>query len=73
MKLNEHYQYLIGKDKKEVKRELGQEYNFYPSIIWTYQIKTNWLGIKTFLVVYFQENNVKKILIKKCYGKKIKP
>ena len=38
------YQYLIGKEKKEIIEELGAQFNYYHSEIWTYHIKTNWVG-----------------------------
>lgn len=63
------YQYLVDKDKKEVIAELGQEFNYYPSEIWTYCIKTNWLGIKIYLLILFKEERVDKIKIKKTYAK----
>ena len=47
------YQYLIGKEKKEIIEELGAQFNYYHSEIWTYHIKTNWLGKKTLPVCYF--------------------
>lgn len=69
MKINQEYQYLLNKTKKEVKQDLGQDFNFYPSDIWWYHLKTSWLGRKTFLFIHFKDEQVFKITIKKCYGK----
>lgn len=63
------FQHLIGKDKKEVLAELGQEFNFYPSEIWTYILHTSCFGRKTVLLLFFENEVLKKINIKKYYGK----
>ena len=57
------YQYLIGKEKKEIIEELGAQFNYYHSEIWTYHIKTNWLGRKLYLFVIFENEKEKKIKI----------
>ena len=62
-------QNLLGKDKKEILSELGQEFNFYPSEVWTYVLHTNWFGRKTALLLFFEDEVVKGIKIKKYYGK----
>ena len=63
------YNHLIGKTKKEVLEELGYEFNFYPSEVWSYILHTSWYGRKTVLLLFFDNENVKKIDIKKQYGK----
>jgi len=63
------FQHLLGKDKSEVLEELGQEFNFYPSEIWTYILHTNFFGRKTLLLLFFENDVVKIIKIKKHYGK----
>lgn len=63
---------LIGKTKQEVLSEIGFEFNHYPSDVWTYLIKTNWLGIKTFLIIYFYQNTVKSLKTKKTINRNIK-
>ena len=57
------YQYLMGKEKKEIIEELGAQFNYYHSEIWTYHIKTNWLGRKLYLFVIFENDTVQKIKI----------
>ena len=59
----------LGKTKNEIVLELGQEFNYYPSSIWSYFIKTNWLGQNKFLVLYFENEKVIKVEIKSNYGK----
>ena len=63
------YQYLIGKEKKEIIEELGAQFNYYHSEIWTYHIKTNWLGKKRYLLIAFKDEKVYNIKIKKTYAK----
>lgn len=63
------FKHLLGKSKTEVLEQFGQEFNYYPSEIWTYILQTNFWGRKTVLIVFFENEIVKRILIKKCYGK----
>lgn len=37
---------FFGKSKKEIVAELGQEFNYYPERIRTFQIKKYWWGQK---------------------------
>ena len=61
--------HIIGKSKKQILNELGEEFNYYHSNLWSYCIKTNWTGRKTHLVLHFKNEAVKNIEIKKGYGK----
>ena len=63
------YSYLIGKDKQNVIIELCSEFNYFHSEIWSYHIKTNWIGKKYYLLVRFKDNIVYQIKIKKTYAK----
>ena len=63
------YSYLIGKDKKNVIIELGSEFNYFHSEIWSYHIKTNWFGKKFYLLIFFKNEIVHKVQIKKTYAK----
>ncbi len=65
----QNYNRLIGMDKKGIIDELGSEFNYYHSEIWTYHIKTNWLGEKTYLLILFKNEKVHQIKIKKTYAK----
>ena len=65
------YRHLIGKEKKEVLEELGQQFNYYHNDIWTYHIHTSWIGRKSILVIYFSGETVSRIGIIKYFGKKI--
>jgi hypothetical protein len=57
------YNYLLGKTKKEIIQEMGDEYNHYPSEIWTYLLKRNWLRRRKMLILYFENNVVKNIKV----------
>ncbi|WP_394666613.1 hypothetical protein [uncultured Chryseobacterium sp.] len=59
------YKYLLGKNRSEIKEELGDGFNFYHSDIWTYNIKKDWLGRWYFLYLHFRDGVVCKIKIGK--------
>lgn len=63
------YQYLLGKEKKEVIEKFGSEFNYYHSEIWSYHVKTNWWGRKYYLLILFKNEIVQKVQIKKSYAK----
>ncbi|SIQ53227.1 MULTISPECIES: hypothetical protein [unclassified Chryseobacterium] len=52
---------LLGKSKKDIQDELGFQFNHFPAKEWTYYLCTNWLGFKEFLVIYFENEKVKKV------------
>ncbi len=63
------YSSFIGKTKTEIMEELGHDFNYYPSNIWTYEISKNWLGKRKFLLITFENEIAKNIKIQSCYGK----
>jgi hypothetical protein len=63
------YQHLLGKSKNQIKKEMEEEFNFFPSDVWTYILDTSWFGRKRVLVILFSNDAVKKVFIKKIYGK----
>lgn len=63
------YSYLIGKDKKSIIEDLGLEFNYYHSEIWSYYLRKNWLGRKFYLLILFKNEIVHKVQIKKTYAK----
>ncbi|MEN5132555.1 hypothetical protein [Elizabethkingia anophelis] len=65
---NVNYNYLIGKDREEILEDLGEGFNFYPDENWFYELKKNWLGKKTVLLIHFNNNIVERIEILKYYG-----
>lgn len=69
MKKENPYQYLIGRDKKQIVHEMGQEFNFYPNNLWTYIVDLNWFGKKTILLLFFENEKVHKVKVKNFYGK----
>ncbi|MDN4013433.1 hypothetical protein QX233_13230 [Chryseobacterium gambrini] len=66
---NNDYKHLLGKDKIQLIKDFGQEFNYYPANVWTYIIKTGWLGSKYVLIIFFKDNIVSKIKLKTFYGK----
>lgn len=70
MAISFNYNYLVGKNKREIVSDLGQEFNFFPSNIWTYTLGKSRFYEKTkYLVIYFKEEIATNIEIKKLYGK----
>lgn len=68
MKKNQ-YNSFIGKYKDQIIEEFGQDFNFYSSDVWFYEIEKNWLGRKTYLLILFKNQTVNEIKIKKSWGK----
>lgn len=60
-------QYLLHKTKKEIYTEFGFEFNHYPSNVWTFILKTNWLGMKTILTIYFENGKVSHAIKEKKF------
>ena len=63
----EQYSYLIGKTKKEILKELGEQFNFYPSNIWTYYIKRDLLFRKITLFLFFKDDKLNEFTLKKSF------
>jgi len=57
------YSHLLGKSKKDILSEMGNQYNHYPSNIWTYQLSKNWFGRKKIMVIYFSDDSVEDIVV----------
>ncbi len=52
------YSQLKGKSKAEIIELLGDQFNHYPSHLWTYILGRNWLGRKKELVIVFYQDRV---------------
>ncbi|SFZ97039.1 hypothetical protein SAMN05216324_13511 [Chryseobacterium limigenitum] len=63
MKNTQNYNDLIGKTREEIVKELGDGFNFYPSDLWTYNLKKNWLGRWVLLYIHFEDNVVCRVHI----------
>lgn len=63
-----HRQY-IGKSKKSIIEELGQEFNYFHFPVWTFVINKYWWGQKKVLFLYFEEEIVVKTKLICTYGK----
>lgn len=70
--MDRDYEKLVGKSKEEIIFELGFEFNYYPSDTWTYNIKKNWIGYKTILIIYFNEGIVKELIMVKTFKRSVK-
>lgn len=69
--MKKDFKFLIGMKKKEVLIGLGDHFNFFQSDVWTYEIgKRNWLGIKTILFIFFENEKVINVKIKKSLFQK---
>jgi len=66
---NINYQYLMGKSKREVFMELEEGFNYFPDEIWTYDMKSNWWGRKTALIIRFEMETVVQVKISTYYFK----
>lgn len=62
------FTHLMGKDKKQILADFGQEFNYYPSDQWAYELKKNWLGKRKFLILVFKNDTVVSFQIKTQYG-----
>lgn len=61
---------LLNKTKKEIIKELGDGFNFYPSQQWYYVLSKSWWGREKILFVEFDEHGtVSKQYIKTVYFK----
>ncbi|MYY27413.1 hypothetical protein [Elizabethkingia anophelis] len=59
------YNILIGKNRNEVLKELGEGFNYYPDNYWFYDMKRSWWGRKTgLLLVFGKDGRVKTMSIK---------
>jgi len=63
------YGYLLDLSKKRVIELLGQEFNFYPADTWTYVLEIKRFYRKTVMIIFFENEKVSTIKIKKMYGK----
>lgn len=70
-KNNSRYAHLIGKNKREIIKDLGHESNFYPSDIWSYTLLIKNILLfpkRTMLVLIFKGDTVSEIKIETKYG-----
>lgn len=64
-----NYKELIGMTKNEVLFELGDQFNFFQSDVWTYEIeRRNWWGVKVILFVFFEDEKVSYVKIKRTFN-----
>ena len=64
------YHHLKGKSKEQILEELGHQFNYYPSNIWSYVLVTKrWFSMKKVLFLFFENDIVSRVIIQKGYGK----
>lgn len=63
MKHKRNYDDLIDKTREEVKKEMGDGFNYYQNEIWTYNLKKDWLGRWQIIYLHFQDNKVSRVRI----------
>ncbi|MET3036813.1 hypothetical protein ABXT08_11955 [Chryseobacterium sp. NRRL B-14859] len=54
----ENFNHLIGKNRHEIKKELGDGFNFFMDDNWTYELGRTWIGRKIILSIIFKEGKV---------------
>jgi len=47
--------------KKEVLSEFGSEFNHYPADVWIYYLNSNWIGMKTYIIICFNNEIVENV------------
>lgn len=70
--MKDDYKNHIGKTKKEISKELGDDLNYYESNTWTYVLEKRWYGLKSVLIIFFDNNIVCAIKIIKTFNTKVR-
>lgn len=65
----EDFTHLMGKTRHEVKKELGDGFNFYADETWTYELSRTWFGRKTILSLDFKDDQVNRIHLYKTFNR----
>ncbi|WP_053073309.1 hypothetical protein [Chryseobacterium sp. FH2] len=66
----ENFNHLIGKTRREIKNELGDEFNYFKNPIWTYELGRTWLGKKIILSLTFKDGKVNEVLVFKTFRRR---
>lgn len=65
----EDFSHLLGKTRNEIKKEMGDGFNYFNNQIWTYEVGTAWWRRKIVLSLIFKEENVSEIKLDKVFGR----
>ncbi|UKB85809.1 hypothetical protein LF887_09365 [Chryseobacterium sp. MEBOG06] len=65
----EDFTHLMGKTRQEVKKELGDGFNFFTDETWTYELSRTWLGRNTILSLDFKDDQVSRIHLYKTFNR----
>ncbi|MPS72235.1 MAG: hypothetical protein E2590_03705 [Chryseobacterium sp.] len=58
-----NFETLTGKTRDDVRKELGDGFNYYHNNVWTYNLRKDWIGRWVILYIYFKDNEVTHIKI----------
>ncbi|GAE65770.1 hypothetical protein CIN01S_12_01420 [Chryseobacterium indologenes NBRC 14944] len=65
----ENFAYLIGMSRHEIKKELGDGFNFFTHDTWTYQVGKTWIGRKIILSIDFKNGKVVAVDLYKTFSR----
>ncbi|AZA83306.1 hypothetical protein C1637_23770 [Chryseobacterium lactis] len=65
----ENFNHLMGKTRHEIKKELGDGFNFFTDDTWTYQLGRTWIGRRIILALHFKDGNVAGIDLYKTFNR----
>lgn len=65
----ENFSHLLGKTRNEIKKEMGDGFNYFNNRTWTYEVGTAWLRRKIVLSLIFEDENVAEIKLDKIFGR----
>lgn len=65
----EKFNYLIGKTRNQIKKEIGDGFNYFENEIWTYELGKTWFGRKTILSITFKEEKASTLHLYKTFGR----
>lgn len=65
----EEFNYLMGKTRQEIKKELGDGFNYFKSERWTYELGRTWIGKKIILSITFKDERASDFTFYKTFGR----
>lgn len=65
----ENFNHLLGKTRREIVREIGDEFNYFKNKTWTYEVGKTWFGKKIILSLTFKDERVSRIELYNTFRK----
>lgn len=65
----ENFNHLIGKNRHEIKKELGDGFNFFMNDTWTYELGRTWIGKRIILSIVFKDGKVTIVDLYKTFSR----